>query len=92
MLVVASLAGCGGYGPMSETGYRFAASLYAVCNRQSPEKLEEAAAQLAAAEAAGELPASEARWLEAIVDQGRQGRWAEGAAAARRMMRDQATR
>jgi hypothetical protein len=89
--LVVLMVGCG-YGEVSPAAYRYAQALYGLSNRQASERIEEVAAKIAAAAAAGEVTQREACWLTNICDQCRDGDWAGAQQAAKRMMRDQIKR
>jgi hypothetical protein len=82
--------GCGGYSDASPRTYAYA--LYTICNRRHTAKLDEVAVTIADDAARGELPAGEARWLEAIVEDARRGEWTRGMKTAREIIRQQASR
>lgn len=93
VILVSMLAfGCGGYSGASPRTYAYANALYTICNRRHTAKLDEVAVTIADDAARGELPAGEARWLEAIVEDARRGEWTRGMKTAREIIRQQASR
>jgi hypothetical protein len=86
--LIVFVPGCG-YGSVSKTAYDHATALYSIANRRAEDKLGQISEQIATARTRGELSEQEATWLEAIVDDARQGRWDAALDASRAMMEDQ---
>ena len=89
VLVVASVCSGCGYGDVSPKTYQIATSLYNVSNRKLPEKLDTITQQIEVARDADEISAKEAKWLNSIVEKGKQEKWKQAMQAARRLMEDQ---
>jgi hypothetical protein len=87
-LLVLAVPGCG-YGAVSDAAYDHATALYSIANRRADETLDQFAGQIESARTSGALSDQEAAWLEAIVDDARQGRWDAALKASRAMMEDQ---
>lgn len=87
--VVASTAGCGGYGEVSPAAYEHAKALYSITNRKATDQLPRTREAIEAAQKAGDLPSHEAKWLTAIVDQAASGDWKQANQNCRTMMEDQ---
>ena len=83
------LTGCGGYGDVSYTTYRYAQALYSITNRRAAEKLDQVTTQIDSARSSGQLSKREARWLEEIIADAREGNWQHANLACRTMMEDQ---
>lgn len=79
-----------GYGPVSNEAYQFAKALYGAALEHSEERMSIIEERLD--KDLESLTPNEQRWLQAMVDDGRAGRWTRVTAAARQMMEDQITR
>lgn len=90
-LLLVATAGCG-YGQVSPAAYDYAQALYALSNRQASERVEEIAAQIAAAAESGDITPREAGWLGSICDKCREADWPAAQKAARAIMQDQVRR
>ena len=83
------IAGCRGYGEVSEKAYEYAQALYSICNRQDKGRLEGLAELVQASVDESEVSSQEAAWLGAIIDEAREGEWKSASKRARRLMEDQ---
>ena len=83
------IAGCGGYGEVSQPAYDFSKALYSIANRKAADKLDPVCEQITAACTAGELTEQEAGWLLQIATEAREGQWKSAMHKARRIMEDQ---
>ncbi|MBX3427758.1 MAG: hypothetical protein KF688_18915 [Pirellulales bacterium] len=81
-------AGCG-EPPLSAEGYETATAIYALANREAPEKIDAAAAKIDELVAAGKLSPSEAERLGDMLEDARRGEWAAARTAARKLMQHQ---
>lgn len=93
VLVVALSAGflgCGReYANASEETYRIATALVSVCERKQTDKLALLSDLIASGEATGDVPASEAEYLRAIVQLADDGDWAAAKKEARDVLSHQ---
>lgn len=78
-----------GYGEISELGYQYATALYSACNQTDDEKLEVISEMVIAASERQELEEHELRWLQGIIELGRQGDWRAAAGKTRQLLSDQ---
>lgn len=90
LLVCLLVTGCG-YPEVSPAAYDCAKALYSVCNRKDAPRLDAVEDAIRDAESQGDITATEAGWLRAIVAEARNERWEEAAAEARQLMTDQVT-
>lgn len=81
-------SGCG-YGKVSSETYEYAKALYSICNRQDTDRLTAFYEQLSTANENQQISEQEARWLEQIADDAKQGNWSKATKECRRMMSDQ---
>ena len=89
LLVTLPVAGCGGYGSVSPTGYEYSKALYALSNKQKTARIDQVEKQIEADTKAGKLPEHEATWLQDICQKCQAQQWKSAQADARRMMEDQ---
>ncbi|MEO1523858.1 MAG: hypothetical protein AAFX06_00400 [Planctomycetota bacterium] len=92
LFVIYTFASGKQYGTVSDQGYQYAKALYSCCNRQDGNKLEEISRLIDEARAREELGEKETRWLAGIIEQGREGDWANASKAVRQLMVDQVTK
>ncbi|MEM9185341.1 MAG: hypothetical protein AAGB00_02445 [Planctomycetota bacterium] len=82
-------AGCGGYGEVSPEAYQHAKAIYNIAGRKAADRIDPFCEKLDAAQARGEVSATEAAWLHAIADDARRGDWQAASRAARQLMEEQ---
>lgn len=84
-----SLAGCG-YPEVSPKTYEISKALYSVCNQKSEERLVAVEKLIQHSLEQNEINDSEAKWLNGMITQAREGAWETAMQESRRMMEDQA--
>jgi hypothetical protein len=89
-LAVMYWPGCRQYPPASSAeALRLSKLVYAAANTKDPKRLDQAAARIEKAAAAGELSATEAEAFRAMVADMRAGRWSAAEQASFRYAEDQ---
>ena len=90
LALICTTIGCG-YGEISPLAYDYSMALYSITNRRAADRLDGVEEQIHASHAEGKLTDPEQRWLQAIIDDARNGDWAAASRATRRLMEDQLT-
>lgn len=71
------------YPKISPKAYEYATALYSASNQQATEKLDVLTQLIDRSRSEGEIDVKESRWLHAIIDQSRSGRWQKANAECR---------
>ncbi len=77
-----------GYGEVSPITYEYSKALYSACLNRNEEHLGKVEELLVTRGDEG-LSVNERKWIDAIIEEARDGRWVSAAKRARRMMEDQ---
>ncbi|TWT61864.1 hypothetical protein [Rubinisphaera italica] len=88
LIVMFAMSGCG-YAKVGPKAYECSMALYSVCNRRDESRLETVAELVESSLKNEELTATEASYLNAIIDKARKGEWEQATAEARSLMKDQ---
>ena len=91
-VVTLTTTGCGGYGDLSPTAYKYATALYSIANRRASTALSSVEHQIESSGRNEEISKQEAQWLREIVLLAQDGDWDAAAREARQMMEDQVDR
>lgn len=83
------LAGCGGYGKVSDTAYEVATAVYSACLAESEARIDRVEDLLDDEAFVEQMSDEEVQWLRSIIAKARDGKWQAAAKKARRMMEDQ---
>lgn len=84
-----SAQGCGRYDVLSDEAYQLTKSALLACQSKSEERLGKVEALIEEYRAKSSLSDQELRWLDRVVKLGNDGQWEQGAAMARKIMKDQ---
>ncbi len=88
MLGAISISGCG-YAKVGPKAYECSMALYSVCNRRDESRLNTIAELVETSFEEDELTATEAKYLNAIIDKARKGEWEQATSDARSLLKDQ---
>lgn len=77
-----------GYGEVSPLAYEYSKALYSACLNKNEEQLGKVESLLAGG-STETLPSNERQWIDAIIEEARNGKWQSAARKSRRIMEDQ---
>jgi len=77
-----------GYGEVSPLAYQYSKALYRACQTKDETHLRRIE-EMISGSAPQDMPENERRWLMAIIEKARNGKWQAASRKARRMMEDQ---